>query len=154
MLGKSSTKMKTYSKLLNILAGVSFAVLTCSTNNSRAASAQILLGQPSHPYLFQNVRWAEEKVEKLRHAYYLLDHADGDYGGHRVAAMHSIKKAAELLGVEIKGGGHAEESQWASDRKLREAKRLMEELLDKTGGKEQQHVRRAIKELDKALITK
>ncbi len=148
--------MKTYSTMVRISVGVAVAVLGIGINNSHAVSAapiQIADG-PGQSSLFQNVRWEEEKIEKLRHAYYLLDHAKGDYAGHRLEAMHSIKRAAGILGVELKGGGHEGESQWASDRKLREARRLMSELVAETGGKEQEHVHRAVKELDKALATR
>ena len=98
--------------------------------------------------------WEQARIEKLRRAYYLLEHADGDYNGHRVAAMRSIKKAAEVLGVELNWKGHGEENQWKSDRRLREARNVLGELSDETKGKEQPHVHRAIKELDKALAIK
>lgn len=105
----------------------------------------------SQPFLLQNVTWEEYKIEQLRHAYHLLDHTDRDYDGHRKEAMHSIRKAAEILGVELKGGLHAGESQWDSDHKMREAKRILEGLIDETHGAEQAHIHRAIKELDKGL---
>jgi hypothetical protein len=147
--------MKTNSNLIRIACVAALVILADGKGNGFTANAlpvaTVDAGQPFAP---QTIRWEEEKVEKLRHAYYLLEHADGDYAGHRVAAMRSIKKAAEILGVEIRGGGHAEEAQWNSDRKLHEAKHILEDLQDQTGGKEQAHVHRAVKELDKALVTR
>src|SRR5580700_3971880 len=111
--------MKMHSIMVRFSAGMAVAVLSAGVNNTFAVSAspastQSAIEQAGQPPLFENVRWEEERIEKLRHAYHLLEHADGDYHGHREAAMHSIKKAADLLGFEIKGGGHAEESQWKS----------------------------------------
>jgi hypothetical protein len=148
--------MKTNLVLVYLCTGAAFIVLGDGVSNGFAATPAPLQTavEQSSPGLFQNVRWEAGKIEKLRHAYYLLDHADGDYHGHREAAMHSIKKAADLLGFEIKGGGHAEESQWKSDRKLHEARQLLADLQDETGGREQVHVHSAVKELDKALRTK
>jgi hypothetical protein len=149
--------MKTRSLLIQIPAGLVLAFLACGLNNSRAASAS-LIPNAGDTFVqaspFQNVAWEDAKVEKLRHAYHLLEQADADYNGHRIAAMHSIKKAAEILGVEIKGKGHAEESQWTSDHKMQEAKHLLADLADETGGKEQTHVHSALKELNKALAIK
>jgi hypothetical protein len=104
---------------------------------------------------FENVVWEEVRAEKLRHAYYLLEHADAEYRGHKVEAMHSVKKAAEVAGVELKWhGGHGEESQWNSDRRLREARDILTSLATGGHGPEQEHLHRAIKALDKALETK
>lgn len=148
--------MKTNSILVYLCTGAALIALGGGVSNGLAAMPtrlQTTVEQPASDF-FQNIRWEAGKIEKLRHAYYLLEHADGDYRGHREAAMHSIKKAADLLGFEIKGGGHAEESQWNSDRKLREARQLLADLQDETGGKEQAHVHSAVKELDKALRTR
>ena len=145
--------------MVRVSTGVAAAVLTAGVNNLFAISAPPVatpaaLAPADQPFAFENVRWETVRIEKLRHAYYLLDHADGDYHGHRIEAMHAIKKAAEVLGVDIKGGGHAEEAQWESDRKLREARRILMELADQTGSHEQPHIHRAIKELDRALVIK
>jgi hypothetical protein len=149
--------MKKHSIAVYLSAGAVLAILTGGTGSLQAASATSVQNSGdafAQATPFQTVAWAEAKAEKLRHAYYLLEHANGDYAGHRVVAMRSIKKAAEILGVEIKGGGHAEEAQWASDKQVGEARRLLKELVDTTGGKEQAHVTRAVKELDKALTVK
>jgi hypothetical protein len=68
--------------------------------------------------------------------------------------MHAIKKAGEVLGVEFHGKEHAEESQWESDRRLREARHLLQDLIVEGKGVEQPHIHRAINELDKALAVK
>ncbi len=142
---------------VQISAVVVVALFTCGSSNNFAASATFIQNtgdnftqSPS----FQQVTWEQDKIEKLQHAYHLLEHADGDYGGHRDLAMRSIKKAAEVLGVDLKGKEHAEESQWKSDRRLREAKTLLEDLIGEGHAKEQPHIHRAIKELDKALTLK
>jgi len=156
-LNNKLKSMKIRSLSVQISAGVGLALLACDISNGHAASATLIQNAGdtfAQASPFQNVAWEEAKVEKLRHAYHLLEQADGDYSGHRVAAMRSIKKAAEILGVEIKGNGHAEESQWKSDRKVQEAKNLLADLADETTGKEQAHVHLAMKELDKALAIK
>jgi hypothetical protein len=149
--------MKLYSLSVQLSAVIALAFLSCGINNNCAACATVAqdTGESfSKSSPFEPVAWEQYKVEKLEHAYHLLEHADGDYGGHRVEAMHSIKKAAENLGVEFHGHEHAEESQWKSDRRLREARRLLEDLVVESGGKEQPHIHRAIKEIDRALATK
>jgi len=148
--------MKTCSLSVRISAGVVLALLSGSVSNVLAASPTLTQNggdsfTQSSP--FQNITWEQTKIEKLQHAYHLLEHADGDYGGHRDLAMKSIMKAAAVLGVDLIGREHAEESQWKSDRRLHEAKRLLQDLISDYG-KEQPHIHRAIKELDKALALK
>jgi hypothetical protein len=142
---------------VHLTAGVSLALLSFGAGSVYAASATasqnvgdsfVQAGQ------FQPVKWEDARIEKLRHAYALLEKADADYKGHRVEAMHSVKKAAEVLGVELKWNGRGEESQWKSDRQLTEARRLLKEVADESGAKEQIHLHTAIKELDKALAVK
>lgn len=150
--------MKTRSIFAHVSAGVALAFLSFGISNSHAASATPI--QNADPGFLQAsalqpVTWDRYKIEKLQHAYTLLEHADGDYAGHREAAMRSIKEAAGILGVDLTGlKEHAEESQWKSDKRLGEARRLLKELVIQGHGDEQPHVRRAIKELDKALATR
>jgi uncharacterized protein YaiE (UPF0345 family) len=143
---------------ISLSAGTALGILAGGINSGRAASVTVV---PNADYnistasAFQSVRWEEAKIEKLRHAYRLLELAKSDYNGHRVEAMHSIKKAAEVLGVELKGWKeHAEESQWESDRRVSEARRILESLQDETRGREQEHVHKAVKELEKAGIAR
>ena len=149
--------MKTRLLSVQISAGVVLAVLSFGISSGHAASATPIqmAGEccaQSSP--FQQITWEQTKIDKLAHAYRLLEHAEGDYSGHRLEAMHAIKKAAELLGVELHGKAHAEESQWKSDRQLREARHLLEDLVVEGAGKEQPHIHRAIKEIEKALAVK
>jgi hypothetical protein len=149
--------MKLCTLSVQLAAGFALALLSCGISNGHAASATLMQNAgESFDQLspFQQITWEQYKIEKLEHAYHLLEHADGDYGGHRVEAMHAIKKAAETLGVELHGKAHAEESQWKSDRRLHEAKHLLEDLVVAGKGIEQPHIHRAIKEINKALAVK
>jgi len=95
--------------------------------------------------------WEEAKRHKLRHAYWLLEQADRDYDGHRVKAIEEIRKAGELIGMDLHGEGYGGEKQKWSDKRLREARVLLEEIVDKTGEREHVHIRNAIRELNRAL---
>jgi len=131
------------------------ALLPFTIMSSRAASAPSSLDassavlQQAQP---QRVAWEEAKKHKLRHAYWLLEQGDTDYQGHRLLAMKEIKKAGEIIGLDLKGEGYGGDRQKWSDERLREAKTLLKEVaLETGGGKEHEHLRTAIKELDKAL---
>ena len=148
-------KIKTLSN--QIVAGAALALVTFGVNTLRAVSVPSLQNADGI-YIqesdFQAVSWEAAKLDKLRHAYQLLEHADGDYAGHREEAMKSIKKAAELLGADLKWRPRGEEAQWKTDRRLREAKHLLQDLVIEAHGKEQPHIHHAIKEIDKALATR
>jgi hypothetical protein len=103
----------------------------------------------------QRVAWEEAKRHKLRHAYWLLEQGDKDYEGHRLLAMREIKKAGEIIGLDLKGDGYGGEHQKWSDERLREARKLLVEVrLETGGGHEHEHLREAIKEIDRALEVK
>jgi hypothetical protein len=131
------------------------AVLPLGSSSARAVSsgtAGIDGGSVTQTSQVQPVAWEKEKREKLRYAYYLLENADRDYHGHRGAAMEHIKKAADIIGEDI----HHHEGSWGkpqgeSDAHLREARRLLTTVSEESGGKEFEHVRSAIHELDRAL---
>ncbi len=106
------------------------------------------------PSQFQRVEWKEEKREKLRHAYWLLEHADGDYAGHRVLAMEHIKKAGEIIGMELHGKDYAHTDQFKSDERLRRARTLLHEVAVDSGGKELEHIHKAVGEIDRSLDVK
>jgi hypothetical protein len=144
--------MKLSSITVQLSAGVVLGYLSLGT--ASAAPLQNTATGFAQQQPFQMAAWEQYKIDKLEHAYHLLEHADGDYGGHRLEAMHEIKKAAGDLGIEIHGHEHADESQWKSDRRLREAKHLLEDIVVENGGVEHPHIRRAIKEIDKALAAK
>jgi hypothetical protein len=95
--------------------------------------------------------WEEAKRHKLRHAYWLLEQSDRDYHGHKDKAIKEIKKAAEILGMDLHGEGYGGEKQKWSDERLREAKHALQDIVEATGGHEHEHIRTAIKEIDKAL---
>ncbi len=74
--------------------------------------------------------WTEEKKTQLRRAYWLLEHANADYDGHRIKAMGHIKKLGENYGIELHGKGYeGEHKQATSDERLREAKEELQKFL-------------------------
>jgi hypothetical protein len=99
----------------------------------------------------QRVGWEEAKKHKLRHAFWILDQADRDYHGHRFAAQEEIRKAGKIIGMDLKGEGYSGEKKPWSDDLLREARRDLKDIVEDTGGKEHEHIRTAIKEIDRAL---
>ena len=68
--------------------------------------------------------------------------------------MKEIKKAGEIIGLDLHGEGYSGEHQKWSDDRLREARHLLQDVVEKSGGREHEHIRLAIKELDKALEVK
>jgi hypothetical protein len=130
------------------------ALLPLGMASSRGASAPASLDangavlQQAQP---EPVEWLEAKRHKLRHAYWLLEQADRDYRGHRVKAMEEIKRAGAIIGMDLHGDGYGGLRQPWSDERLREARSLLEDVVDKSGGREHEHIRIAIRELNKAL---
>jgi hypothetical protein len=110
-------------------------------------------GSVVQPSQFQFVQWTEGRRAKLREAYWLLEHANADYNGHRGKAMEHIRKAGELLGMEIlHGRGYeGDHPQEASDARLRHARDLLRDVGAESGGKELERIRMAIREIDIAL---
>jgi hypothetical protein len=103
------------------------------------------------PSQFQRVAWEEEKKEKLRHAFWLLENADHDYAGHRIKAIEQIRKAGEIIGMELHGKGYGGAEPPKSDERLHRARVLLQEVAEESGGKEHEHLHKAIHELDDAL---
>jgi hypothetical protein len=103
------------------------------------------------PSQFQTIEWGEEKREKLRHAYWLLEHADRDYDGHRVKAMEHIKRAGEIIGMDLHGKLYSGGEPPTSDMRVHRARALLQEIAEESGGKEHEHLHNAIHELDHAL---
>jgi len=100
----------------------------------------------------QRVAWEEAKRHKLRHAYWLLEQSDRDYQGHKAKALAEIKKAGEIIGLDLHGEGYGGEHQKWSDARLKEARQLLKDVAQKTGGGEEHgHLRVAIKEINEAL---
>jgi len=98
------------------------------------------------------------EAKMLAHAYAILATGDHDYDGHRVAAMNHVQRAGGFLGVDLAGDLKDHTKQVLSDDKMREAQRLIKELILKDNIKSQKHVFNqltdASKEIDLALATK
>jgi hypothetical protein len=99
----------------------------------------------------ERMAWTEEKRHKLRHAFWLLEQADRDYHGHKDAALKEIKKAGDLMGLDLHGEGYGGARQKWSDERLREARQALDDIVDKSAGREHKHIRAAIHEIDRAL---
>jgi hypothetical protein len=132
------------------------ALLPLGIAASRAAAPSSLNAdgavlQQAHP---QPVAWEEAKRHKLRHAYWLLEQSDRDYHGHRAKAIAEIKKAGDMMGLDLHGEGYGGEHQKWSDARLREAKQLLVDVLDKSHAREPEHIWKAVKEIDKSLETR
>jgi hypothetical protein len=146
-------KIKYLFSFASVAALAALAPFTIAS--SRAASAPSTLDansallQQAQP---QPVAWEESKRHKLRTAYWLIEHADRDYDGHRKVALKEVKKAGDIIGMDLKGDGYGGEPKWESDKRLREARRLLKEVREETGGgEEHKHLRTAIHEIDVAL---
>lgn len=135
--------------IVSVLGGTSLlAVSPQQTANVQApacASAQ-----------FQTVEFRNSaEADMMRRAYRILASGDHDYRGHRMAAMSQIHKAADLLGLDLRGDDKDREKQVLSDDRLREARGLIEHVLGASEVKSQKriahHVELAIKEIDLAL---
>jgi hypothetical protein len=130
------------------------ALLPLAIASSRAASNPSHLDadgaalQQAQP---RRVDWNDAKRHKLRRAYWLLEQADRDYKGHKGKAMEEIKKAGKIMGLDLHGEGYGGEHQPWSDERLREARRALEDIVDKGHEHEHEHIWKAIKEIDKAL---
>jgi hypothetical protein len=129
--------------------------LPCGLSSAHATSVGTVplygdsVAQPSQ---FQRVDWTEERRTKLRRAFWLIEHANADYNGHRVKAMEHIKKAAEVLGMDLHGNGYeADRTQKESDLQMRRARELLHEVGKESGGRELEHIRQAVAEIDHAL---
>jgi len=105
---------------------------------------------------FETVQFSNSaEAAKLHRAYRILAFGDHDYKGHRVKAMEQVKKAAELLGVDLSGDDRDREPQVLSNDQLREARGLLTDILGSAEVKGQQrisvHINAAIKQIDIAL---
>ena len=94
----------------------------------------------------------------LRRAYHILATGDHDYKGRRAKAMKEVATAGDLLGMDLHGGEKDHERQVLSDEKMREAKHLLERVLDAAEVKNEKrisrHIESAIAHIDKALEIK
>lgn len=133
--------------MVTVLGGASlFAVTTQQNANVPVLSAN----------QFATVRFSDSKeAEMLHRAYRIVASSDRDYHGHRGEAMHQIEKAAELLGMDLKGDEKDREKQSLSDDQLRDARELLQKVRNASEVKDQNritdHLDAAIKEIDAAL---
>ncbi len=117
-------------------------------------------GAAYNPYYTAGYRGtpATGDVQSLTQAYSTLASADHDYQGHRVKAMHAIKKAARLMGQKIGGDGKVKEQQTLSDDQLRGVQTTLQKVRGSVGGRNSQrvveHINSAIHELTVALSIK
>lgn len=105
---------------------------------------------------FERTAFSDSAEAGMMHrAYRILASGDHDYHGHRLAAMEQIKKAADLLGVDLHGDEGTHDRQFLSDDRLREARGLLKHVLNASEVKSQDriahHVQAAIDEIDHAL---
>lgn len=140
-------KLLSLTATISVLGGASLlAVTTPQTANTPVLSAN----------QFETIRFRDSKEAEMMHqAYRILASGDHDYHGHRAEAMHQIKKAAELLGVDLSGDEKSHERQALSDDRLRDARGLLQSVLGASEVKDQDrisdHIHAAIKEIDSAL---
>lgn len=142
-------KLKNYASVAGVALLLPFGSATAFANPN-PATVQVDTGM--YQVTPERVEWTEEKRKKLRHAYWLLEQADRDYGGHKGEAMKHIKEAGKIMGMDLKGDGYGGKKQRWSDALLKEARDTIYDLAERSGGpKEHEQLRLAIKELDKAL---
>ena len=133
------------------------ALLPLAVVTSRAASTPSNLDADRavlQQAQLQRVDWDDVKRHKLRHAYWLLEQADRDYGGHKGKAMEEIRRAGKIMGIDLHGEGYGGEHQPWSDERLREALQLLVDIVDTRHVHEHEHIWKAIKEIDRALELK
>ncbi len=136
---------------------LSLSVLISSLGSaSLLAATQPLDMSVSTANQFETVKFSDTKeADMLHRAYHILATGDHDYHGHRAEAMKQVKKAADLLGLDLKGDDKDREKQVLSDDKLREARGLLQNVLVASEVKDQghitKHINAAIKEINTAL---
>jgi hypothetical protein len=143
--------MKT--KLLTFIAVASFAGVTALQANTSSLPMANPASQANQLETVQFSNTAE--AAKLHRAYRILAYGDHDYKGHRAAAMNQVKKAAQLLGLDLSGDDKNRQVQVLSDDELRDARGLLLEVRNSAEIKDQQritgHLDGAIKQIDIAL---
>ena len=94
---------------------------------------------------FTSIAFSDSAEAGMMHrAYRILATGDHDYDGHRIKAMHEIEAAAKLLGLDLSGDARDHEKQFLSDDKMREAKGLLEKVLNASEVKDQKHISKHI----------
>jgi hypothetical protein len=144
------TTIISLSAIVSVLGSTSLFAVTPSQTANVQASASFAQ--------FQTIGFNDSEEAGMMHrAYRILASGDHDYHGHRVEALNQIHKAADLLGVDLKGDDKDHEKQFLSDDRLREARDLLHHVLDAAEVKSQDrishHIELAIREIDLALRT-
>lgn len=143
--------MKT--KLLTIIAAASFV----GAAGLRANTSSLPMANPaSSVNQLETVQFSNSaEAAKLHRAYRILAYGDHDYKGHRAKAMDQVKKAAGLLGLDLRGDDKDRQPQVLSDDELRDARGLLLEVRNSAEVKDQvkitDHLDAAIKQIDVAL---
>ncbi|HEY1787477.1 MAG TPA: hypothetical protein VGJ73_04945 [Verrucomicrobiae bacterium] len=138
------------SAIVSVLGSTSLFAATPSQTANVQVSASIAQ--------FQTIGFNDSEEAGMMHrAYRILASGDHDYHGHRAEALNQIHKAADLLGVDLKGDDKDREKQVLSDDRLHEARDLLHHVLDAAEVKSQErishHIELAIREIDLALRT-
>src|ERR1700748_2950311 len=94
-------------------------------------AAALVVGTTAH---------AETPREELAHAYVLLKMARNDYGGHKGEAIQAVKKAGDMLGLDLKGKGSEHENQMKSDELVAESGRLLRDARGKLEARDRDRV--------------
>jgi hypothetical protein len=132
-----------------ILSTVVLASILGSGIGLRASTPTLVFNiQPVSQNQLETVAFSDSaEAEMLRRSYWILDSADKDYKGHRVAAMKEIKRAAALLGVDLNAGDdRTRERQVWSDDRLRTADDLLSHVLNAAGVKDQPRISARVSE--------
>jgi hypothetical protein len=147
--------MKTKYAVIPSSAAMAALLLAGSMNSARALSATVI-PNADHAFSlasgFQDVRWDKDKIEQFRQAYSLLEKTEHEYDGHRGEAMRALHKAADIQGFELRSReGGVDKDRRTSDARMQAALDILVKFQDPKGGKEQEHLNHAIKELKIAL---
>jgi hypothetical protein len=116
--------------------------------------------------------WNDDQKRELRHIYYRLEHATEGYGGHRENALREIRNAAEIMGMDLRGSGYAQQWQGSpnyggygqygqqpqseefSEDAIHRAHDRLIDLARNTGDPVRRHLVDAARELDMALLAR
>jgi hypothetical protein len=142
----------------NILSAAVVVSLLGATIGLQGSTSPQTAGVTGYaPNQYETVAFSDTaEAEMLRRSYWILASADKDYKGHRVKAMHQIKMAAGLLGVDLNSGDdRTREKQVWSDDRLRTASDLLGNVLNAAEVKGQprisKHISNAIDQINTAL---
>ena len=150
--------MKTKYLKTTAKSAVLVTVLACGVSLRAAtpATPQTLSNGVTGLNQFQTMAMSNfSEAKALTRAYRILATGDHDYKGHRVKAMHQIEAAAKLLGMDLGGDAKDRQKQVLSDDKLRDARGLLEIVLNSAEVKAQprisKHITEAINQINVAL---